>query len=98
MPLAQLPQWLDTLHARLAPGALVVFLDNNFVAGSSTPLSRHDAAGNSYQQRTLADGSAHEVLKNFPTPAQALAVLGPRAQQAQWLEFGHYWVLHYTVA
>lgn len=98
VPLQRLPQWLDMLHAQLQPGALVVFLDNNFVPGSSTPLSHHDAGGNGYQLRTLADGSRHEVLKNFPSRAQAFALLGARAQQPAWLDVGHYWLLHYTVA
>ncbi len=98
VPLPQLQPWLQTLHARLAPGAKVVMLDNRFVAGSSTPISRRDAQGNTYQQRTLDDGSAHEVLKNFPSAAEAIAQLGPQARQAQWLDFQHYWVLHYRLA
>ena len=44
----------------------MVFFDNCYVEGSSTPLSRTDAAGNTYQSRRLDDGSTHEVLKNFP--------------------------------
>ena len=98
VPLQQLRPWLHTLHARLAPGATVVMLDNRYVAGSSTPISRRDGHGNSYQQRTLDDGSAHELLKNFPSAAEAMAALGPQARQPQWLEFDHYWVLHYRLA
>jgi demethylmenaquinone methyltransferase/2-methoxy-6-polyprenyl-1,4-benzoquinol methylase len=98
VPLARLPGWLDTLHARLQPGAVVVMLDNRFVAGSSTPISREDAAGNTYQQRPLDDGSTHEVLKNFSTAEQAIAALGPRARAAQWTAHTHYWVLRYELA
>lgn len=46
VPLARLPGWLHTLHTRLAPGAVVVMLDNRFVPASSTPISRQDAEGN----------------------------------------------------
>lgn len=98
VPLQRLPGWLDTLHARLAPGAQVVFLDNSYVQTSSTPLSRSDAAGNTYQQRHLADGSVHEVLKNFPQPEAAITMLGPRAKNAQWTAHTHYWVLRYELA
>lgn len=98
VPLAQLPGWLQTLHARLEPGAQVVFLDNRFVPGRSTPIARRDAAGNSYQQRTLDDGSVHEVLKNFPTREQALAAIGPQARDAHWIEHPHFWVLTYRLA
>ena len=98
VPLARLPGWLDTLHARLEPGAVVVMLDNSFVQTSSTPISRTDADGNTYQQRHLDDGSTHEVLKNFPTPDQAIAALGKRARDAQWLDWAHYWALRYTLS
>ncbi len=97
VPLQRLPGWLATLHERLEPGACVLMLDNRYVEGSSTPVSRVDAAGNSYQTRTLDDGSVHEVLKNFPTPEQASAVLGPRAQGVQWTAHAYYWVLQYTL-
>jgi len=96
--LQDLPGWLETLHARLEPGARVVMLDNSYVQGSSTPLSRSDAAGNTYQNRTLDDGSVHEVLKNFPSREQAVAMLGPRARQPQWIEHGHYWILSYQLS
>lgn len=98
VPLARLPGWLALLHARLAAGARVVFLDNSFVQTSSTPITRHDADGNTYQQRTLDDGSSHEVLKNFPTPESAIAMLGPRARAPRWIAHEHYWILTYTLA
>jgi demethylmenaquinone methyltransferase/2-methoxy-6-polyprenyl-1,4-benzoquinol methylase len=76
----------------------VVLLDNRFVEGSSTPISRRDADGNTYQQRSLDDGSVHEVLKNFPDRAAALSAIGERARDAVWTEHTHYWVLGYTLA
>ncbi len=97
VPLQRLPAWLETLHARLQPGARVVMLDNSFVQTSSTPLTRRDAHGNTYQRRTLDDGSVHEVLKNFPTPEEAFAVLGPRAVNPRWTAHEHYWVLSYSL-
>ncbi len=98
VPLARLPGWLELLHARLEPGAVVVMLDNSYVQTSSTPISRRDAEGNTYQDRTLDDGSVHEVLKNFPTPDEAYAVLGPRAREPRWIAHEHYWILQYHLA
>lgn len=98
VPLQRLAGWLDTLHARLEPGARVVMLDNRFVDGSSTPVSRRDAEGNTWQQRALDDGSTHEVLKNFPTADQAFSMLGPRARDPHWTDHTHYWVLRYELA
>ena len=97
VPLARLPTWLALLHQHLESGARVVMLDNSFVQTSSTPLTRTDAEGNTYQNRTLDDGSVHEVLKNFPTREQAFGLLGPRAQDPEWIEFDHYWALSYRL-
>ncbi|EHR73337.1 methylase involved in ubiquinone/menaquinone biosynthesis [Burkholderiales bacterium JOSHI_001] len=98
VPVKQLPDFLRTLHARLAPGSPVVFMDNRYVAGSSTPLSRTDAHGNTYQQRTLADGSTHEVMKNFPQRDEVLALLGKSARDIRWTELEFFWTLEYTTA
>jgi demethylmenaquinone methyltransferase/2-methoxy-6-polyprenyl-1,4-benzoquinol methylase len=96
--LQRLRPWLEALHARLDAGARVVMLDNRLVAGSSTPISRRDAEGNTYQSRTLDDGSVHEVLKNFPSRDEAFAAIGSRARDASWIEHPHYWILSYTLA
>ena len=97
VPLQHLAGWLAGLHAQLAPGAVVVMLDNCFVPGSIQPITRQDAEGNTYQTRALDDGSTHEVLKNFPTREQAFAMLGARARNPQWTVFQHYWALSYTL-
>jgi demethylmenaquinone methyltransferase/2-methoxy-6-polyprenyl-1,4-benzoquinol methylase len=101
VPLARLPGWLALLHEQLASGARVVLLDNRFVAASSTPISRSDADGNTWQQRRLSDGTQHEVLKNFPTAQSAfnaLAAAGDRARDPQWTAFEHYWLLSYHLS
>lgn len=97
VPLAQVPGWLALLHSKLEPGARVVFLDNSFVQASSTPITRRDAEGNTYQQRTLDDGSVHEVLKNFPSRDEAFACLGARARAPVWRTWTHYWALEYVL-
>ena len=97
VPLARLREWLTLLHSRLERGAQVVLLDNRFVAGSSTTISRRDADGNTYQQRTLDDGSVHEVVKNFPSRDTAVAAVGDGVRDLVWREHTHYWVLSYTL-
>jgi 2-polyprenyl-3-methyl-5-hydroxy-6-metoxy-1,4-benzoquinol methylase len=64
--LEELPHFLKATHALVQPGGLIVFMDNRYVEGSSTPISEHDLQGNTYQQRVLKDGTAYSVLKNFP--------------------------------
>lgn len=97
IPKARLGPWLQTLHQHLQPGARVVFCDNREVPGSTRPLARRDADGNTYQHRPLADGSWHEVMKNFPSRDEALAVLGPRAVNPRWIDSTYYWTLVYDL-
>lgn len=98
VPLERQAAFLVGLHRRIGVGSTVVFLDNRFVAGSSTPLSRRDATGNTYQRRRLTDGAEYEVLKNFPSRAELEAVLSPRAQGLRVTEFAYYWGVCYRVA
>ena len=95
VPVSRRAAWLAQLHACLQPGARVVLMDNRYVAGDSTPISRHDDEGNGFQQRQLSDGSAHEVLKNFPTAAEFAALLGGRA--FEFRELTYFWTLVYEV-
>ena len=52
-----------------------MIVDNRYVEGSGTSISRIDAAGNTYQQRTLSTHATFEVLENFPSPDDVRDVL-----------------------
>jgi len=95
VPLGGMDAFLKSATQAVARGALLAFLDNRYVAGSSTAISRRDAEGNAYQTRKLDDGSTHEVLKNFPDEGELIQ----RASRFGWganvelLE--HYWLLSF---
>ena len=95
VPLARLDAFLAGAARAVAPGAVVAFLENRYVEGSSTPLSRRDAGGNTYQTRKLDDGSTHEVLKNFPADRELVERASRYGGQVsvEWLEY--YWLLTY---
>ena len=95
VPLRARGSFLAALDARLSPGARVVLLDNLYVAGSSTPVSHRDDAGNPYQRRRLEDGSEHVVLKNFPTETELRADVKPFARDTQFIRFDYYWLFSY---
>ena len=97
VPKAHLPGFLSTFHGKLQPGARVVFVDNQYVEGSSTPLSATDPAGNTYQERRLADGSRHRILKNFPTEADLRNAVGDAGTNVRYVDFTYYWCLSYTL-
>jgi SAM-dependent methyltransferase len=97
IPLERIDSFLTGLHARLAPGARVAFMDNLYVEGSSTPLARRDAAGNTYQERRLADGSRREVLKNFPADGELEARLARTGSEVQVTRYQYYWLASYRI-
>ena len=97
VPLGKIDFFLDHLRSRLEPRARVAFMDNRYVEGSSTPISRRDAEGNTYQARRLSDGSSHEVLKNFPTTAELRARLARLGTDVAITEYQYYWVAAYRI-
>jgi SAM-dependent methyltransferase len=96
VPKQRLPAFLRGMHRALAPDARVVFIDNAYVEGSSTPISRADADGNTYQKRKLDDGSTHEVLKNFPTGGELSAAVTDLACDVEVKFLEYYWMLSYV--
>ena len=97
VPLGRIDTFLQGLHARLEPGALVAFMDNRYVEGSSTPLSRRDAEGNTYHSRRLDDGSSHEVLKNFPAVDELRRRLSGFGREIEVRQYEYYWLASYRI-
>jgi demethylmenaquinone methyltransferase/2-methoxy-6-polyprenyl-1,4-benzoquinol methylase len=92
VPKGRRGEFLQAVRARLRPGALVVLVDNQYVAGSCSPMSSHvDAGGNTYSQRRLEDGSTWNVLKNFPTEDELRRDLSAIAQDVEYGAMNYYW-------
>lgn len=98
IPKDRVHEFLTHLHQALVPGAKVVFLDNRFVEGSSTPISECDARRNTYQVRRLADDSSHRVLKNFPSSAELRDAIEGIGADFKLHEWTYYWAFEYAVA
>jgi demethylmenaquinone methyltransferase/2-methoxy-6-polyprenyl-1,4-benzoquinol methylase len=94
---SQIKSFLQHFHRLFPPGSLMVFLDNRFVAGSNTPISRADDEGNTYQLRKLEDGTEYEVLKNFPDKSEVGAIVGNSGGEIHWTELPYYWFLTYKL-
>jgi len=97
VPRSRIGAFLDSLHARLERGARVLYMDNRYVEGSSTPIAGRDAEGNSFQVRRLGDGSENRVLKNFPSEAELRADLAPYAASLSYRELPYYWLVEYEL-
>ena len=94
---SQIKSFLQHFHQLFPPGSLMVFLDNRFVPGSNTPISRADDESNTYQLRKLEDGTEYEVLKNFPDENEVGAIVGNSAGEVRWMELPYYWLLTYKL-
>ncbi|MGZ5037460.1 MAG: class I SAM-dependent methyltransferase [Usitatibacter sp.] len=90
-------QFVANLAVKLEPGALVAILDNTYVEGSSTAISRRDAEGNTYQKRKVMSGEEYEVLKNFPTAGELREAVRPVAREAHLESLQYYWLLVFTL-
>ena len=95
IPKDKIEAFLRNVHRSLEPGAAVLFADNTYVEGSSTPLARTDAGGNTYQNRKLESGASYEVLKNFPM-ADELVSWGKRfGTDVELRSLTYFWCLRY---
>jgi ubiquinone/menaquinone biosynthesis C-methylase UbiE len=88
-------EFLRGLHAMLKPGAKIVLLDNRFVDGSSTPITGQDEEGNTFQPRTLSEGTRHKVLKNFPSETELRKLVSDLGVTANYSTWQHYWAFEY---
>jgi SAM-dependent methyltransferase len=95
IPVQKIGTFLDCFHSALPKDALVVMIDNSYVEGSSTPISRKDNHGNTFQIRQLQEGSKHEVLKNFPSPSELRTTLQPHANEVRVTQLDYYWMVRY---
>ena len=95
VPRSRIEAFLLGVQRQVAPGAIVLLADNTYVEGSSTPLVRTDAEGNTYQSRRLDSGASYEVLKNFPTAAELVGWASRFGSAVELRQLTHYWLLRY---
>jgi demethylmenaquinone methyltransferase/2-methoxy-6-polyprenyl-1,4-benzoquinol methylase len=95
VPHSRRREFLLHLNERLESGSPVVLFDNLFVEGSSTPIADTDDEGNTYQLRTLDNGTVHRVLKNFPTEPELLALVTAVGGDGRFTRWQYYWGLTY---
>lgn len=88
-----LPKFLTILQNQLTAKGELIFIDNKYVAGSNTPISRTDEEGNTYQVRQLQSGEKYEILKNFPSREKVDSFIKDIEFEIDWIELTYYWIL-----
>ena len=71
----------------------IVFVDNNFVEGNSTPLISTVEQGNTFQKRTLNNGESFTVVKNYPKDSEIRKVINPFGKNIKIIKLDYFWIL-----
>ena len=95
----RLAEFLGRVHQRVGAGAggTVVLVDNRFVEGSNTPISRTDEHGNTMQKRRLTTGDEFEIVKNFLGEADLRVAAGAAAVDFEYRDLRYFWAARYGV-
>ena len=96
IPRQDIQQFLQSFHGRLQDRTRVTMLDNRYVEGNSTPISKTDEFGNTYQMRMLKDGTCYQVLKNFPT-VNDLRIELADVSALKVTDLQYYWLAEYVL-
>jgi len=93
--LQDLNSFIDIVNSIVENSGTLVFMDNNYVAGSNLPVTDKDDSGNTFQTRTLENGTTHKVLKNFPSETFVRELLTDKASEINFIQLQYYWILKY---
>jgi SAM-dependent methyltransferase len=85
--------FIAKLRERVGKDALLVMVDEAYVEGTSTPVARTDADGNTYQILTAPDGERYDIVRNFPTDSALRKKLGTALKELRISRLEHYWML-----
>jgi SAM-dependent methyltransferase len=91
-----LQNFIEQFLSKINKNGLVLFVDNTYVEGSSTPLDSTDDFGNTYQNRTLQSGSKFTVVKNYPTNSEILRLINPVGINLNIKKLDYFWILTFN--
>lgn len=97
IPRNRIDSFLQGFHERLGSGAQVFIADNVYVSGRGGELITHENSEDTYKRRELADGSKHEILKNYFTYEELNDIFRPLSQHLRIFVGGSFWYVSYTV-
>jgi len=97
IPKQNLAGFLSGFTSNISKGGLIVFIDNQFVEGSNTPIDSEDEYGNTYQIRKLSDGTHHKVIKNFPIDSEIVNVVSPIGTEIEIERLNYFWILKFKI-
>jgi ubiquinone/menaquinone biosynthesis C-methylase UbiE len=97
VPRRRIDEFLDLFHGRLVAGARVFLVDNVYVPGVGGELVTRTGGPDTFKRRMLANGSTHEVLKNYYSKEELERLFTGRAKNLNIHMGTNYWWMRYTI-
>lgn len=94
---ASLSNFLSGFHKRLGSGSVVFMADNVYIPGLGGKLINKPGCEDTFKIRELADGSRHEVVKNYYREEQLREIFEPLASNLKIMVGKCFWWLSYLV-
>ncbi|NOU77124.1 methyltransferase domain-containing protein [Paenibacillus sp. LMG 31458] len=98
IPKNRIEPFLQSFHQRLGTGARVFIADNVYVPGRGGELITNEHSEDTYKRRELADGSMHEIIKNYYSYEELNDIFKPLSQHLRIFVGSSFWYVSYTVA
>ncbi len=98
IPKKKIKGFLKDLHARLTPGASIMFMDAVYRKELGGTLVTKKDSEDTWKRRKLASGEEYEILKNYYTEAELQALFAPYAHNLSVSYLTHFWLVEYTLS
>lgn len=93
--LQEFDEFILKVNGMIKENGTIIFIDNNYVEGSSSKITYTDEFSNTFQTRNLQDGSTHLVLKNFPDENFVLSKI--QGKKIDFINLKYYWIVIYRI-
>jgi 2-polyprenyl-3-methyl-5-hydroxy-6-metoxy-1,4-benzoquinol methylase len=98
VPHSRVSEFLTGFHSRLQKGSLIFMADNTFEEGRGGKLIREPGVEDTFKLRTLSDGSAYRILKNYYHESYLRKILSPLSSNLIIHEGKWFWWVSYNIA
>lgn len=89
----ELTEFINQFLSKINKDGLIIFIDNIYVEGNSTPLIEPDEHRNTYQKRKLENEECYTVVKNYPTDSEMVDLIGTVGKNINIKRLDYYWIL-----
>ena len=95
IPRSRIGEFLTGLNAVLEPGSPVMMADNQFSDIAGGEFVRKSGEEDTFRIRTLADGTRHEIIKNYFDEAELSALFLPFGSDLKVTARENFWWVRY---